>query len=56
MRNLAMSFLKDDSGTTPVEYCFVAAGIAVAIIAAVNMLGGAMYQTYANADGAANNP
>jgi len=32
-------FLKDDSGATAIEYGLIAAGIAVAIIAAVQALG-----------------
>jgi pilus assembly protein Flp/PilA len=33
------SFLKDESGATAIEYGLIAAGISVAIIAAVNGLG-----------------
>ena len=33
------SFIKDDSGATAIEYGLIAAGIAVAIIAAVGLLG-----------------
>jgi pilus assembly protein Flp/PilA len=33
------SFLSDDSGATAIEYGLIAAGIAVAIIAAVGLLG-----------------
>jgi pilus assembly protein Flp/PilA len=33
------SFLNDESGATAIEYGLIAAGIAVAIIAAVNGLG-----------------
>ena len=29
-------FLKDDSGSTAIEYCIIAVGISVAIIASVN--------------------
>ena len=32
-------FLRDDSGATAIEYGLIAAGIAVAIIAAVNAVG-----------------
>ena len=32
-------FLKEDSGATAIEYGLIAAGIAVAIIAAVGLLG-----------------
>jgi pilus assembly protein Flp/PilA len=34
-----IAFLKDDSGATAIEYGLIAAGIAVAIIAAVNLVG-----------------
>ena len=33
------SFLSDESGATAIEYGLIAAGIAVAIIAAVGLLG-----------------
>ena len=36
MHKLLLRFLKDNSGVTPVEYGLIAAGIAVALIAAVN--------------------
>lgn len=39
MRNLFSRFVKDESGATAIEYGLIAAGIAVAIIAAVNLLG-----------------
>lgn len=32
-------FIKDESGATAIEYGLIAAGIAIAIIAAVNALG-----------------
>jgi pilus assembly protein Flp/PilA len=35
-------FIKDDSGATAIEYGLIAAGIAIAIIAAVNALGTAL--------------
>jgi pilus assembly protein Flp/PilA len=34
-----MKFLSDESGATAIEYGLIAAGIALAIIAAVNSLG-----------------
>jgi pilus assembly protein Flp/PilA len=34
-----MSFLKNESGATAIEYGLIAAGISVAIIAAVNTIG-----------------
>lgn len=39
MKNLATRFIKDESGATAIEYGLIAAGIAVAIIGAVNALG-----------------
>ena len=35
-------FLRDESGATAIEYGLIAAGISVAIIAAVNTLGGTL--------------
>lgn len=39
MKNLAKRFINDESGATAIEYGLIAAGIAVAIITAVNTLG-----------------
>ncbi len=39
MRNLASRFLRDESGATAIEYGLIAAGIAVVIIAAVQLVG-----------------
>ena len=39
MKNLVSRFLKDESGATAIEYGLIAAGISLAIIAAVNGLG-----------------
>ncbi len=41
-------FLRDDSGATAIEYGLIAAGISVAIIAAVNTLGGKLQATFTN--------
>jgi pilus assembly protein Flp/PilA len=40
------SFLRDESGATAIEYGLIAAGIAVAIIAAVQALGTALTTTF----------
>jgi pilus assembly protein Flp/PilA len=40
MKSIIKSFLKDESGATAIEYGLIAAGIAIAIITAVNGLGG----------------
>lgn len=37
--SIIKSFLKDESGATAIEYGLIAAGIAIAIIAAVQNLG-----------------
>ena len=39
MSQFLKSFAKNESGATAIEYGLIAAGIAVAIIAAVNLLG-----------------
>jgi len=39
MKNLVSRFVKDESGATAIEYGLIAAGISLAIIAAVNGLG-----------------
>jgi len=42
MKNILARFVKDESGATAIEYGLIAAGIALAIIAAVNGLGTAL--------------
>ena len=42
MKNLVSRFVKDESGATAIEYGLIAAGIAVAIITAVNGVGTAL--------------
>ena len=39
MKNIVARFVKDESGATAIEYGLIAAGISLAIIAAVNGLG-----------------
>jgi pilus assembly protein Flp/PilA len=39
MKSVVLKFLRDESGATAIEYGLIAAGIALAIIAAVNGLG-----------------
>jgi pilus assembly protein Flp/PilA len=39
-------FLTNTSGATAIEYCLLAAGISIAIIAAVNTLGGTLSNTF----------
>jgi len=43
-----VSFLKDDKGATAIEYGLIAAGISIAIIAAVNGLGTNLNTTFTN--------
>jgi pilus assembly protein Flp/PilA len=47
MRRLA-SFLKDETAATAIEYGLIAAGIAAAIIAAVNGLGTSLNTTFSS--------
>ncbi len=39
MRGLVVRFFADEKGATAIEYSLIAAGIAIAIIAAVNAVG-----------------
>jgi pilus assembly protein Flp/PilA len=39
MKNLIARFVKDESGATAIEYGLIAAGIAIAIITAVQSVG-----------------
>jgi len=52
MKNLIVRFVKNESGATAIEYGLIAAGIAVVIITAVNLIGTdvkAPFQTVATA-------
>lgn len=55
MRKLVSRFLRDESGATAIEYGLIAAGIAVAIIAAVQAVGTAL-TTKLNSAASAINP
>jgi pilus assembly protein Flp/PilA len=46
MNNLVKRFVKDESGATAIEYGLIAAGISVAIIAAVKGLGSQLNSTF----------
>jgi len=46
MKSLFSRFAKDESGATAIEYGLIAAGISVAIIAAVQGLGTALNKTF----------
>jgi len=48
LRDLLNKFWTDQSGATAIEYGLIAAGIALAIIAAVNGLGGTLNGTFSN--------
>ena len=47
MKNLVSRFLKDESGATAIEYGLIAAGIAIAIITAVNGVGSKLSSNFA---------
>jgi pilus assembly protein Flp/PilA len=42
MKSRILKFLRDESGATAIEYGLIAAGISLAIIAAVNGLGSSL--------------
>jgi pilus assembly protein Flp/PilA len=46
MKNLVSRFVKDESGATAIEYGLIAAGIAIAIITAVNGLGSKLSSSF----------
>jgi pilus assembly protein Flp/PilA len=46
MTNLVSRFVKDESGATAIEYGLIAAGISVAIIAAVQGLGSSLSKNF----------
>ena len=48
MRTLLIRFRRDESGATAIEYGLIAAGIAAAIIVAVNTLGTNVNATFTN--------
>ena len=56
MKKFLGSFLKDESGATAIGYGLIAAGIAVAIIAAVNTLGGKLDSTFGSVNSSINVP
>ena len=39
MRRIFLKFLSDHSGATAIEYCLIAVGISIVILAAVNGIG-----------------
>ena len=46
MKNLVSRFVKDESGATAIEYGLIAAGIAIAIITAVQGVGTKLSTTF----------
>lgn len=46
MKQILAKFLVDESGATAIEYGLIAAGISLAIIAAVNGLGSTLNTTF----------
>ncbi len=46
MTKYILGFLNNESGATAIEYGLIAAGIAVAIVAAVTTLGGKLTSTF----------
>jgi pilus assembly protein Flp/PilA len=46
MKNLIVRFVKNESGATAIEYGLIAAGIAVVIITAVNLIGTDLTATF----------
>jgi pilus assembly protein Flp/PilA len=46
MRRLIAKFLADQSGATAIEYCLIAVGLSIVILAAVNGLGTTLNATF----------
>lgn len=46
MKNLVARFVSDESGATAIEYGLIAAGIAVIIITAVQLIGTRLDETF----------
>ena len=46
MRGIVKRFITDESGATAIEYGLIAAGIAIAIITAVNGVGGKLSSVF----------
>ncbi|HEY4204471.1 MAG TPA: Flp family type IVb pilin [Xanthobacteraceae bacterium] len=57
MKNLVSRFVNDESGATAIEYGLIAAGIALAIITAVQLVGTNLNTTFGSvAKGVAGQP
>ena len=48
MKKLVLRFINDDIGATAIEYGLIAAGISIAIIAAVNSIGTSLNSTFSS--------
>ena len=46
MRKLLSKFLLDESGATAIEYCLIAVGISIVILAAVNGIGSTLSTSF----------
>jgi pilus assembly protein Flp/PilA len=46
MRRLLSEFFSDQSGATAIEYCIIAAGISIVIVAAVNGIGSTLNNNF----------
>jgi pilus assembly protein Flp/PilA len=46
MRHLFSKFISDESGATAIEYCLIALGISIVIVAAVNGIGSTLNTSY----------
>jgi len=48
LRRILLKFFSDQSGATAIEYALIAAGISLAIIAAVNGIGSTLNTSYSS--------
>ncbi len=48
MRRIFSKVLSDHSGATAIEYCLIAAGISIVIVAAVNGIGSTLNTNFAS--------
>lgn len=48
MHRLVLKFLADQSGATAIEYCLIALGISIVIVAAVNSIGSTLNGSYSS--------
>jgi pilus assembly protein Flp/PilA len=48
MRQLFSKFLSDESGATAIEYCLIALGLSIVIVAAVNSIGSTLNTSYSS--------